>query len=174
MHLARRITSLWSACLCRRELVRLQKWFPLNNLKLAKDYTRMKSPPVESFRKKNLEMAKGSSSLNRPRKREGLKIRPRLFQIDRVSNWSLFTEKRRQLPPWFLSFTSIFPKSACLSQALRRLWCFCRFSKLIPTRKLGVAQVALVHRWQISTARSTNSPKNSSSATHAYHPRLFF
>ena len=46
----------------------------------------MKSSPVESFRKKNLEMAKGSSSLNRPRKREGLKIRPRLFQIDRVSN----------------------------------------------------------------------------------------
>ena len=83
-------------------------------------------------------MAKGSSSLNRPRKREGL--RPRLFQIDRVSNWSLFTEKRWQLPPWFLLFTSIFPKSACLSQALRRLWCFCRFSKLIPTRKLGVAQ----------------------------------
>ena len=30
-------------------------------------------------------MAKGSSSLNRPRKREGLKIRPRLFQIDHFS-----------------------------------------------------------------------------------------
>ena len=116
-------------------------------------------------------MAKGSSSLNRPRKREGLKIRPRLFQIDRVSNWSLFTEKGWQLPLWFLLFSSSFPKSARPSQALGCLWCFCRFSKLIPTRKLGVA---LVHRWQISTARSTNSPKNSSSATHAYHPRLFF
>ena len=55
------------------------------NLKMAKDYTRMKSSPVESFRK-NLEMATGSGSLVRPRKREGLKIRPRLFQIDRVSN----------------------------------------------------------------------------------------
>ena len=118
-------------------------------------------------------MAKGSSSLNRPRKREGLKIRPRLFQIDRVSNWSLFTEKGWQLPLWFLLFSSSFPKSACPSQALGCLWCFCRFSKLIPTRKLGVAQVARVHRWQISTARSTNSPKNSSSATHAYHPHLF-
>ena len=30
-------------------------------------------------------MAKGSSSLNRPQKREGLKIRPRLFQIDHFS-----------------------------------------------------------------------------------------
>ena len=38
----------------------------------------MKSLPVESFRKK-LEVAKDS---------EGLKIRPRLFQIDRVSNGS--------------------------------------------------------------------------------------
>ena len=33
-------------------------------------------------------MAKDSSSLVRPWKREGLNIRPRLFLIDRVSNWS--------------------------------------------------------------------------------------
>ena len=51
---------------------------------MAKDYTRMKYSPVESFRK-NLEMAKGNSSLVRPRKRKGLKIRPRLFQIDHFS-----------------------------------------------------------------------------------------
>ena len=55
MHLARRITSLWSACLCRQELVRLQKWVPLNNLKTAKNYTRMKSSRVKSFRKKPLK-----------------------------------------------------------------------------------------------------------------------
>ena len=33
-------------------------------------------------------MAKDSSSLVRPQKREGLNIRPRLFLIDRVSNGS--------------------------------------------------------------------------------------
>ena len=37
---------------------------------------------------KRLKMAKNSSSLVRPQKREGLNIQPRLFLIDRVSNWS--------------------------------------------------------------------------------------
>ena len=36
--------------------------------------------------RKSLKMAKDSSSLVRPRKRESLNIRPRLFVIDRVSN----------------------------------------------------------------------------------------
>ena len=38
--------------------------------------------------RKRLKMAKDSSSLVRTWKREGLNIRPRLFLIDRVSNWS--------------------------------------------------------------------------------------
>ena len=61
MHLAWRITNLLSVCLRRREL----NWFALNrassrkNLKIAIVYKRVKSLPVESFRKK-LEMVKDS------------------------------------------------------------------------------------------------------------------
>ena len=74
--------------------------------------------------------------------------------------------KRWQLPLWFLLFSSIFPKSACPTQALRRLWCFCRFSKFLRTGKVRVALVKL-HCWQIMTAKSINFRKNLPSATHA-------
>ena len=46
-------------------------------------------------------------------------------------------DKRWQLPLWFLLFSSSFPTSACPTQALRRLWCFCRLSKFFLTWKLG-------------------------------------
>ena len=100
---------------------------------------------------------------------ESTKVRKflRLFQIDRISNWSRFADKCKHLPPWFLLFSSSFPKSACSTQAIRPLWCFLRFSKLFPTWKLGVA-LGNVPRWQNFTARQTNSSRNLPSATHAY------
>ena len=150
VHLAWRITNLWSVCLCRREL----NWFAFNrassrkNLKIAKVYKRVKSLPVESFRKK-LEMAKDSRVEASSRRSEN--------STAFILNWSCFKwitfmTRRWQLPLWFLLFSSSFPKSACPTQALRRLWCFCRFSKFFLTWKLGVA-LRNVHRWQISTAR---------------------
>ena len=76
--------------------------------------------------RKSPKMAKDSSSFVRPRKREGLNIRPRLFLIDGVSNWSRFTDKtdKRWLLPlsFLILFSSSFPKSACPTQALRRFF----------------------------------------------------
>ena len=55
---------------------------------MAKDYKLVNCSPVESFRK-NVEMAKSSSSLVRPQwKREGQKISAI------ISNWSRFADKR--------------------------------------------------------------------------------
>ena len=149
VHLTWRITSLWSACMCRRELVRLQeRASSRKNLKIAKVYKRVKSWPVESFRKKR-KMAKDSRVEASSRRSEN----PAAF----ILNWSCFKMdhvhyKRWQSPLWFLLFSSSFPNSACPTQALRRLWCFCRFSKFFLTWKLGVA-LSNAHRWQISTAR---------------------
>ena len=52
--------------------------------------------------RKSLKMAKDSSGFVRPRKREGLNIRPRLFLIDRVSILILF---QRQV----LTVTAVIP-----------------------------------------------------------------
>ena len=46
-------------------------------------------------------------------------------------------DKRWQLPLWFLLFSSSFPKSACPTQALRRLWCFCGFLKFFQLENSG-------------------------------------
>ena len=91
--------------------------------------------PVKSFRKK-LEMAKDSRVEASSRRSEN--------STAFILNWSCFKwitlmTRRWQLPLWFLLFSSSFPKSACPTQALRRLWCFCRFSKFFLTWKLGVA-----------------------------------
>ena len=69
---------------------------------------------------------------------ESVKVRKflRLFQIDRVSNWSRFADKCWHSPPWFLLFSLRFPKSACPTHA-KRLWRFLRFSKFFSTWKLG-------------------------------------
>ena len=150
VHLAWRITNLWSVCLRRREL----NWFAFHiassrkNVKIAKVYKRVKSLPVESFRKK-LEMAKDSRVDASSRRSEN--------STTFILNWSCFKwitfmTRRWQLPLWFLLFSSSFPKSACPTQALRRLWCFSRFSKFFPTWKLGVA-LGNVSWWQIFTAR---------------------
>ena len=57
---------------------------------MAKDYKLVNCSPVESFRK-NVEMAKSSSSLVRPQwKREGQNISAI------ISNWSRFANKRWQ------------------------------------------------------------------------------
>ena len=57
---------------------------------------------------------------------ESAKVRKflRLFQLDRVLNWSRFADKCWHLPPWFLLFSSSFPNSACPTQTIRRLWCW--------------------------------------------------
>lgn len=62
---------------------------------------------------------------------------PRLFQTDRVSDWSRFSDKHWQLPLWLLLFSSSFPKSACPTQALRHLWCFSVLQSFFPTENLG-------------------------------------
>ena len=46
-------------------------------------------------------------------------------------------DKRWQLPLWFLLSSSSFPKSACPTQALRRLWCFCGFLKFFQLENSG-------------------------------------
>ena len=63
--------------------------------------------------RKSLKMAKDSSSIVRPRKREGLNIRPRLFLIDRVSDWSRFTEKTDKR--WLLPLSFLIPVLSFLS-----------------------------------------------------------
>ena len=79
VHLAWRITNLWSVYFCRREL----NWFAFNrassrkNLKIAKVYKRVKSLPVESFRKK-LEMANDSRV-------EASNLVPRVFSISNMA-----------------------------------------------------------------------------------------
>ena len=62
-----------------------------------------------------------------------------------ISNWLCFklitftTDKRWLLPlSFFILFSSSFPKSACPTQALRRFWSFCWFSKFFP-ENLGFA-----------------------------------
>ena len=174
MHLARRITSLWSACLCRQELVRLQKWVPLNNLKMAKNYTRMKSSRVKSFRKKPLKWRRVvvASTV-----RESAKVwkfgrvyfKLIVFQIDHFSLKSADSYLRDSYcSPRFFQNLPASAKHYVVFDV------FADFQSLFQPENLGSHKNgALVHRWQISTARSTNSPKNSSSATHAYHPRLF-
>ena len=133
--LACRVTSQWSASMRRWELVRLQqRATSRKDPKIAKVYKRVKSSPVESFQKKKLEWRRIAEK--KPF-REGLRIRSRLFL-----NWSCFKwityvhDKGWQLPLWFLFFSSSFPKTACSTQALKRLWCFCRFSKFFLTWKI--------------------------------------
>ena len=50
----------------------------------------------------------------------------RLFQTDRVSDWSRFTDKHWQLPLWFLLFSSSFPKSACPTFGIFDVFLFCK------------------------------------------------
>ena len=106
VYLAWRITNLWSVCLCRREL----NWFTFNrassrkNLKIAKVYKRVKSLPVQSFRKK-LEMAKDSRVEASSRRSEN--------STTFILNWSCFKwitfmTRRWQLPLWFQLFSSRF------------------------------------------------------------------
>ena len=53
-----------------------------------------------------------------------------MFQIGHVSLTSADTL-------WFLLFSSSFPKSACPTQAIRRLWCFCDFQSFFQLENLG-------------------------------------
>ena len=86
-----------------------------------------------------------------------------VFQIS--SNWSPLVDKGWQLPLWFLLFSSSFPKSACPTQAQRRLWCILRFSRFFRTWTLGVA-LGNVPRWQTDFARLT---KHAWSIKTGYH-----
>ena len=132
--LACRVTSQWSASMCRWELVRLQqRATSRKDPKIAKVYKRVKSSPVESFQKKAW-MAKDSREEAFPRRSEN--------SVAFILNWSCFKwityvhDKGWQLPLWFLFFSSSFPKTACSTQALKCLWCFCRFSKFFLTWKI--------------------------------------
>ena len=81
-------------------------------------------------------MAKDSGSHVCSRKHEGLKIRPRLFQIDRrVSNWSSFTESYRSGSYCLVEFSKI-----CLPHPSTKasLTVFANFQSCFPTWKLGV------------------------------------
>ena len=48
-------------------------------------------------------MAKDSSNLVRPQKREDLNMRPRLFLIDRVSNWSRWSRCVNDIDCWMVN-----------------------------------------------------------------------
>ena len=164
VHLTWRITSLWSACMCRREPVRIQwRASSRKNFKIAKVYKRVKSWPVERVRKK-LEMAKDSRVEASSRRSEN----PAAF----ILNWSCFK--------WITFMTSADSyrcDSYCLARVFQNLPAppkhygvfdvFTDFQSFFLTWKLGVA-LSNVHRRQISTGRRTNSPKTLPSATHAY------
>ena len=103
---------------------------------------------------KRLKMAKDSSSLVRPRKCEGLNIQPRLFLIDRVSNWSCspLTSADCYRCPSLYCLAHSFPKSACPRKHYGVFDVFADFQSFFQPENLGFA-LSNVHRWQISTSR---------------------
>ena len=136
---------------------------------MAKDYELENCSHQQSFRK-NVEMEKSGNSLVRSqREREGQKISAivsNIFKIDRFSNWSRLPDKRWQLPLWFLLLSSSFPKSACPTQALRRLWCILRFSRFFSKLKTWPG-----HTWQCAPMTDRFLPQgNVSVKSKLQHP----
>ena len=104
--------------------------------------------------RKRLKMAKDSSSLVRPQKREGLNIRPRLFLIDRVSNGSC--------SPLTSADCYRCPSLYCLARVFQNLpaphkhyggLMFLPIFKVFSNLKTWGSHLAMSHKCQISTSR---------------------